>query len=134
MANLTAPRSTVKLNDNKVRVPPVAAATRIFQGALVGAIGGFAVPAGPDAEVILGRAEEGADNREGAAGDMRVRVMRGVYAWENDAAAPVTDALLGQPVFALDDQTVSASDGAGARPEAGTLYQIDDAGIWVETV
>lgn len=134
MAKLTAPRDTVKLNDNKLRVPGVAAGVHIFQGSLVGAIGGFAVPAGPDAEVILGRAEYGADNRAGAAGDISVEVMRGVYAWENDAAAPVTEALLGKPVFALDDQTVSASDGAGTRPEAGTLYQIDGDGIWTETL
>lgn len=133
MAALTAPRSTVKLNDSKLKVIPVAAGVRVLQGSLVGTQGGFAGPAGADSEAVHGRANQGADNRGGAAGDVSVEVERGVFAWENDAAAPVTQALLGQPVFVLDDQTVSASDGAGTRPQAGILYQIDSAGIWVET-
>ena len=130
---LETPRLTVKLNDSKLKVVPVAAGALIFQGALVGIVGGFAVPASPDAELILGMARVGADNRAGAAGDVTVEIERGVFAWDNDAAAPVTQALLGQPVYVLDDMTVSASDGAGTRPEAGVLYQLDSAGVWVET-
>ena len=130
---LETPRLTVKLNDSKLKVVPVAAGALIFQGALAGIVGGFAVPASPDAEVILGMARVGADNRVGAAGDVTVEVERGVFAWENDAADPVTQASLGKPVYVVDDMTVAATDGAGTRPEAGILYQIDDAGIWVES-
>ena len=131
---LETPRLTVKLNDSKLKVVPVAAGALIFQGALVAVNNGLAVPASSDPTlVVLGAARAGADNRAGAAGDVTVEVERGVFAWENDAADPVTQASLGKPVYVVDDMTVAASDGAGTRPEAGILYQIDDAGIWVES-
>lgn len=139
MANLTAPRSTTKLYSNTLRNLPVAAATLIHQGSLVAIDDGFAVPARAEAGLVAaGRAEFGADNRSGAAGDASVEVQRGVYAWENDPAAPVTQALVGKPCFVLDDQTVSASGapdagGVPTRPEAGIVYQLDDQGVWVET-
>ncbi len=132
---LETPRLTVKLNDSKLKVVPVKAGAMIFQGALVAADGGLAVPAAARAGlVVLGMARAGADNRSGAAGAVSVEVERGVFAWGNDAAAPVTQALLGKPVYAVDDQTVAATDGGGTRPVAGTLYQLDDAGVFVETV
>ena len=131
---LETPRNTIKLYSDQQRVLPVAAGTMIFQGSLVAIDDGFAVPASADAGIIpAGRAETGADNRVGAAGDVTVEVLRGIFAWENDPAAPVTQALVGKDAYVLDDQTVSASDGAGTRPVAGMVYQIDAAGIWIET-
>lgn len=134
MAAATGPRNTVKLNDSKLKVPPVAANTQVFQGSLVALKDGFAVPAAADAtQVVIGRANTGADNRGGAPGGASVEVERGVFAWANDGAAPVTQALVGKPCFVLDDQTVSASSSSNTRPQAGIVYQIDDDGIWVET-
>lgn len=135
MAATTAPRSTVKLNDNKLKNLPVAAGTMIFQGSLIASDAGLAVPASAKASlVVLGMAKYGADNRSGAAGDARVELERGVFAWDNDAAAPVTQAIIGKPCYAVDDQTVSSSSSANTRPQAGIVYQVDEAGVWVETL
>lgn len=134
MATLQAPRSTVKLNDSKLKVIPLAAGVLVLQGSLVATKDGLALPAAADAtQVVHGRANYGADNRVGAAGAVTVEVERGIFAWDNDAAAPVTQAHLGKPAYAVDDHTVSSSNASNSRPQAGVVYQIDDAGVWIET-
>ena len=51
MAATTGPRSTVKLNDAKLKVIPLAAGALVFQGSLVAVKDGFALPAAADAIV-----------------------------------------------------------------------------------
>lgn len=105
------------------------AAVRIFIGAMVfGDSAGRATPGGATATtgalVCLGVAEEGVDNTAGAADAKTIEKIRRGY-FERKAGTLVdalTLAMIGTNVYAMDDQTVGATDGGGgARPVAGKL-------------
>jgi len=132
--SLSAPRNTPErlggqLND------PVAAATVILAGALVALNAtGYLVPGSEsDALVVRGRAEQSIDNAAGADGDLRCESKRGVFRWNNSATDPVDRTHIGAAAYIEDDQTVSATDNAGARSAAGTVEDVDEAGVWVKT-
>ena len=82
MAALTADRNTPEISGDFV-VLAVAAGVRIFAGSLVCIDNaGRAVPGGNAGAVrAIGRAEELADNRLGAAGAINVKVARGIFGW-----------------------------------------------------
>lgn len=125
----TARRDGVQFND------PVAASTRIFAGALVCLnAAGFAVPASTSATLkARGRAEEQVDNRDGAAGALRIETRRGVFPFANSAAADeITRADIGNECFIVDDQTVAKTSATDTRSVAGIIRDLDDAGVWVE--
>ncbi|PZO81610.1 MAG: hypothetical protein DI629_03475 [Mesorhizobium amorphae] len=119
---------------NAVSEVPVKAGARIFQGALV-AIGadGFAVPMSTATTLKgIGRAEAAADNTAGANGAISVRVDRGVFRWANSASADlITRADITNPCYGVDDQTVAKTTGSNTRSIAGTIYDVDDQGVWV---
>jgi len=134
MAALTAPRNTpAALGD--VRSFPLPANGKIFAGAMVAiTAAGFAAGAtATAANVTTGRADETVDNTDGANGDARVKVRRGVFQFANSGGA---DAIalteVGKSCFVVDDQTVAKTDNAGARPVAGTVFDVDAQGVWVE--
>ena len=135
MVALTAPRNTpAALGD--VRSAPVAANAKIFAGAMVQIIAasGHAGPAtATAANVTIGRADETVDNTGGAGGDKRVKVRRGVFHFANSAAADlIARTEIGKQCFVVDDQTVAKTNNAGARPVAGTVFDVDAKGVWVE--
>ena len=112
---------------------PVAAATKIFAGALVAldASGDATKGAVSTALIGVGRAEEQIDNT-GAAGAESIKVARGAFRWENSAAADeITKAEIGDACFIVDDQTVAKTDGSGTRSKAGIVADVDDLGVWV---
>ena len=125
----TQRREGVQNND------PVAAATRIFAGSLVCLnAAGFAVP-GATATTLTarGRAEEHVDNRDGAAGDLKVETRRGVFRFDNSAAADeITRADILSECYIVDDQTVAKTNGTSTRSVAGIIQDVDEAGVWVE--
>ena len=87
MAALTKDRNTPE-RSGKDFVYPVAAATRIFAGALVVLDAGVAKPGAlATGLVAVGRADAHADNRLGAAGDAKVPVRTGVFRFNNSADA-----------------------------------------------
>jgi len=129
MVALTERRRT-KRRDGTVFAHPVKAGARIWQGALVMLEGGYAVPAREAAGLVAaGVARAGADNAAGADGALTVEVERGCFAFEN--AGDITRAHIGQQAYAVDDQTVSASDNNGARSAAGTIMDVNEDGVWV---
>lgn len=135
MAALTAPRLSSERNPRTRRLP-VAAATAIWQGAMVALSGGSAVPASTSTAIrVLGVAEHTADNRLGAAGALSVDFQRGCFGFDNDAADPITAADLGNPCFATDDHTVARTNGGGGgaatKVQAGLIFDVDDTGVWV---
>ncbi len=75
----------------------------------------------------------------GAAGAFNVPFEPGIFGLSNSAAGAdfVTRALLGDPVYMVDDNTVAANPnvlgaGANVRSVMGTLIDIDAAGVcWV---
>ncbi|MBL0949263.1 MAG: hypothetical protein IBJ08_00860 [Pseudomonas sp.] len=134
MVALTKDRNTVR-RDGVQFNDPVAASTRIFAGALVCLnAAGFAVPGSTSATLkARGRAEEQVDNRDGAAGALRIETRRGVFPFANSAAADeITRADIGNECFIVDDQTVAKTSATDTRSVAGIIRDLDDAGVWVE--
>lgn len=114
---------------------PVAAATRIFAGSLVCLnAAGFAVPGATSTTLkARGRAEEHIDNRDGAAGGLHIETRRGLFRFDNSAAADeITRADILSECYIVDDQTVAKTDGTSTRSVAGIIQDVDDAGVWVE--
>ncbi|SDH91825.1 hypothetical protein [Roseospirillum parvum] len=135
MAALTADRNTPEKLDGRLRELPVAADTVIHAGALTCLdAAGNAVP-GSTATTLtaVGRAEARADNAGGSAGDVTVKVKRGVFRFANSSGGDEVDRThIGNPCYAVDDQTVAATDGTNTRSIAGLVYDVDDLGVWVE--
>ncbi len=134
MVALTGPRNTPR-SQGGVRSIPLLANAKVFAGAMVQiAASTFGVAAAAvAANVTVGRAEETVDNTGGANGAKRVKVRTGIFNYANSAGGDlVTRAHIGKPVYVVDDQTVAATDNAGARPRAGTCFDLDASGVWVQ--
>lgn len=134
MAALTADRNT-PARSGSVREPPVKAATKIYAGAMVAVdASGWAVPASTSATLkVIGRAESAVDNSGGANGDQRVRVGSGIYRYGNSASGDLIALKdVGSPCYAVDDQTVALTSASSTRSVAGSIYDVDDQGVWVK--
>lgn len=137
MAALTSGRDTVEIAGGaRLLSLPVAAATTIYEGALIALNAqGYAQPAAKaEGLTTMGRAELFADNSKGTNGAISVTVRRGAFRWENDptAANAVTQALVGKSCYILDDCTVTAvAEGSSA---AGKVLIVSDDGVTVETL
>ena len=124
MAALTTSRNTPELaNGGRTLVYPVEANTTVFLGSMVALnANGNATPAASVANLkILGRAEmvsngiPGLDavNNPGAAGAIAIVARRGVFMYAvNDGT--IGAAQVGMIAFAVDDNSVSLSDGGAA--------------------
>lgn len=131
---LTADRNT-HMKDGELLPVPVAANAVIHAGAITVANATGYGDKGTTALNLtyLGRADEAVDNTGGADGDKTVVVRRRqAFKWNNSAGDPVTQASLGKTVYIEDDETVSATDGAGSQSAAGIMVQLDADGVWVE--
>lgn len=132
MTALAKERNTVR-RDADFFAFPVAAATRIFAGAVVAMSDtALAVP-GATATGLhgVGIAQETADNREGGNGELMVKVRRGCFLLSNEATDPITRADVGRVCYMVDDQTVAKTDGTGTRSPAGVVRDVEN-GVWVE--
>lgn len=134
MAALSKDRATPE-RTGALDVIPVAAATKIYAGALVCRnAAGDAVP-GSVATTLkaAGRAEEQADNTTGAAGDVSVKTRRGTFRFDNSAAGDlIAKADIGATAYIVDDQTVAKTNGSNTRSAAGKIRDVDAIGVWVE--
>ena len=130
MAAQTADRKVTRLGSGLTkRTVPLAATAKVWSGGLVmlNATGfGTAAAAGTATLVVAGIAESQQDNTTGADGDLEVVVESDVIAnFGNLGADPVTQADVGQLVFAADDQTIARTNGGGAgRPAVGYLHEL----------
>lgn len=134
MAAATQARNTSQFAGEYLNLP-VKGGEIIFAGTLAALdADGYAKP-GEKAEGLTaaGRAEETVDNRDGGDGDASIRVARGAFKWDNDAANPVDIADVLQDCYMLDDSTVTAL--ATGSSKAGKVLGIDqtDGGVIVET-
>lgn len=131
---LTKDRNTVR-RDGVQYSDPVAAATRIFGGSLVCLnAAGNAVPGSTSATLkARGVAQEHVDNRDGAAGDLRVESRRGVFPFANSTSTDeITRADIGASAYIVDDQTVAKTSATNTRSIAGVIRDVDSNGVWVE--
>ena len=134
MTALTKDRNTPRRNGVQFN-DPVAASTRIFAGSLLCLnAAGFAVPGSTSATLkARGIAEEQVDNRDGAAGALRIESRRGVFPFANSASADeITRADIGNTAYIVDDQTVAKTSATNTRSVAGIIRDVDEAGVWVE--
>ena len=130
MAALTERRKTPR-RSGELLSAPVKAGAMIHEGALVALENGYATPAREATGLVaVGVARASVDNTAGGDGAARVELARGVFAFVN--AGDVTRAHIGQSAFMVDDQTVSASEANGARSPAGTIFDVDEHGVWVD--
>lgn len=134
MAALTADRLATTERPGSLYAHPVAAGVTIYKGALVVLDGaGNAAPATTATGLTgAGRAEEHVDNVSGAAGDETVGVKRGTFHFANDGTDVIDRTHIGGSAYAVDDQTVAATDGTGTRSAVGIIRDVDAGGVWVE--
>lgn len=120
---------------------PVAAATTIYQGALVATqLGGsgYAQNATADRSLrVIGVAAKRAVNTTaegfGAAGDINVEVDRGVFPFTNSASTDaITAADVGEPCYVVDNDTVARTSSFGLRPVAGIVSKVEGGKVYVE--
>ncbi len=133
---LSAVRNTTQKGDvthPPLAYLPVAASTKIYQGALVVLNSGGYAAGGTSATslIAVGRAEQTADNTAGSNGDIYVLVRQGVFKWDvNGTSMSVTSR--GSLCWVYDDHTVTLT--STSRSIAGTVFDFDaDGGAWVYT-
>ncbi|MBG0809858.1 hypothetical protein IY145_10755 [Methylosinus sp. H3A] len=119
------------------RAFPVAAATVCWEGGMVALSGSganaVATPgAANNALKIVGMAEGNADNRLGVAGDKKVKTKIGTFLLDNDPSDPIAIGDVGAACYASDDHTVAKTSNSGAKPQAGTIFDVESSGVWVK--
>jgi len=132
---LSGPRNTPEKGDNKYRDLPVAAGVFIKQGGLVVAYGGYVRPARTaTTDVCVGVAQADADNTGGADGAINAKVKRTIAAFKNSASGDaITRSEIGATIYIVDDEQVAKTNGTNTRSAAGKVWDVDAAGVWVET-
>jgi hypothetical protein len=134
MTALTKERNTLTKEIVHLDALPLAANTKIYAGAIVAVnAAGYAVPASTSTTIkAAGRAEETIDNTGGAAGDKKIWIRRGVHLYSNSGGGDaITIAERYTPCYLVDDQTVAKTDGTATRSIAGTIVDVEPAGVWV---
>lgn len=126
MAGLTRDRATSYREGVEVDYP-VAAGAKIYAGSLVCVnADGFAVPAADTSGyVFVGVALEQMDNSAGANGAKSIRVRReGVFEFD---AASITQAMVGDPMYVVDDHTFDDAAGPTNDIKVGLLVKFASA-------
>jgi hypothetical protein len=125
MTNLAADRETEFVEEIHRDYVPVAAATKICNGAAVALnLLGLAVSAGPGNVHFRGIAEETVDNTADALGGaLSIPIIMPEAAYFDGAGFAQSD--LGQPVYFSDDHTVTKT--AGTNTYAGRIREVASA-------
>ena len=121
MANLTAPIDVAE-SDGREHSYPMAAATKLYAGAFaVINGGGYAADmiGGTANQLFAGVVLETTDNTAGANGAKRVKVRRQRGHIETRSGTGFTQASVGQPAYAADDNTVTTT--AGTNTQVGVI-------------
>lgn len=114
---------------------PVAAATKIFAGAIVCINSSGLATKGATSTTLktVGVAQALADNSAGAASAIRVKTRRGCFKFANSTTTDaITLAEVGADCYVVDDQTVAKTNGSSSRSVAGKVRDVESDGVWVE--
>ena len=134
MSALTKDRDTKEKSGQKLGAP-AAATKKFYAGAIVMLdASGNATP-GATATTLKpgGRCCEQVDNSSGAAGDETVEYEKGVFHFANSTSTDeITRADITNNCYVVDDQTVAKTSGSNTRSIAGKIFDVDDAGVWVD--
>lgn len=131
MTALTADRNTPRL-EGDIRQGPVAAAVKIFAGALVMRDASGNITKGQTALGLVGAgmALEQIDNSAGSAGDKSIRFRPGVFRFANSSSGDaITAADIGKLCYVVDDQTVAKTSGNNTRSVAGIVRYVEATGV-----
>jgi len=137
MTALTQDRKTDRLNPEDSVLPllltptPIEANTNCFAGGM-GAYNANRniVPASATAGlIVVGRIEADVLNNPGSAGVQQVPIRPGAYYYNNGTGVDaISNANIGSPCYASDDNTVNLTDGGVNRPVAGTILGLNPNG------
>ncbi len=133
MAPLTKDRNTPELMPGS-SISDVAAGAVIYIGAMLmrGSTGNLLPGATATGLIGVGVAREHVNNTGGLAAEKTALYSAGVFRFVNSTGGDaLTKADIGAVCYAVDDQTVAATDGTGTRSPAGCVQSVDDAGVWV---
>lgn len=111
----------------------VASNALIYAGAMVAVnSNGYAVAAADTAGyAVIGRAEEYVDNRGTLyVATKSIKIAMGTFQWRN--VDSITDADIGKLAYVTDDNGVNKT-GGGQNIIAGSIVDVDAAGVWVDT-
>jgi len=137
MTALTQDRKTDRINPEDSVLPllltptPIEANTTCFAGGMAAYNASRnVVPAAATAGlIIMGRTESTVVNNPGTAGSQQVLVRPGAYYYNSGTGVDaITNANIGAPCYASDDQTVNLTDGGVGRPLAGTILGLNPNG------
>ena len=134
MTALTQDRPTPERDGRRVSDPLAGTTATLYAGGMyLLDASGNAVPAEPQAEATTLRVRAVALRRaSAAAGDTLVEGARGTFLFDSATAADaLTRADIGVSCYVLDDQTVAKGHDTNKRPLAGTVIDVDAAGVWV---
>lgn len=82
--------------------------------------------------VAVGRCEE--NYLTGSSNTRKIKAKSGIFRWGNSASSDAIAADdIGKDCYIVDDQTVALTDGSSTRSKAGTIYDVDSTGVWVNT-
>lgn len=129
MANITV-RKDVRRQEGNILSYPVAASTKLIEGALIcvdqGAAGVAKNAADTSGFDFVGVLDETADNTSGAAGDVRAKVWcYGVIDVAANFSAAAGD--VGKKVYAVDNQTVDLAANTTNDVLVGTIVEVVSA-------
>jgi hypothetical protein len=114
---------------------PVAAGVKIYMGAMVSvdATGLLRPSRETVADKVVGVAKQRADNTGGAASAISCEIESDfvVAMYNSGGGDAIAVANVGADCFAVDDQTVALTNNGGARPRAGKIHNVTEAGVWV---
>lgn len=133
MTALAADRATAQRQGDEFSYPMAAAVTGYAGGIGVLDASGNLKPAVEATGLIcVGVFTEKADNSAGAAAAINGKVKAGVFRFANSASTDlIAKAQIGDTCYLVDDQTVAKTDATGTRSAAGTIVDVDSAGVWV---
>lgn len=135
MAALTADRLFQKLGvaEDKRLNPLATASVQFYKGGMVCRVNstGLVSPASQAlaaTDYVCGVCVEHKDAVT-ASGDTVEILADGIYKFAQDAS--ITQAMVGELCYVVDDQTVTEDSLTGTPPIAGVIYQVDSDGVWV---
>ena len=134
MSALTSERDTIRRSGDVLSLQ-AAAAKKYFAGALVARDAAGRATPGAVATTLLGvgRVKETVDNSLGAADALVVTIERGIFQFANSTSTDeITAADIGNSCYIVDDQTVAKTSATNTRSVAGTVFDVDDYGVWVD--
>lgn len=133
MAALAKDRNTRTRGVGQRGVGDVAAATKIYKGALIAKnAAGYIVPASDTAAlVVIGVAEAQVDNTAGGNGALTVPYVTGLCVELNNAGGAIVQASKHLTCYVADDNSVTTAAVAANDIKVGQVREFTTALVWV---